>query len=228
MPRTPPPRPWRWQLALYALDRGELRDAEALSREAHERAGHATLTAASAFALVAKARVAQRQGGTRALADHVAGVQVQRPKLTVAIPWLSALTLLQLTRIHIASGDSAGARAILRDLNDLLRERPDLGIVRDQAERLAEVVRTLPTTIAGASTLTPAEVRLLPLLPTHLSFPQIADRLFLSRHTVKTQSVSIYRKLDAPSRGEAVVRAREIGLLDHLVTDAATASRRHW
>jgi LuxR family maltose regulon positive regulatory protein len=212
------------QLALYALERGELTNAEALSREAHERAGRATLAAASAFALVARAQVAQRRGDGRGLAEHVAGVQVQRPKLTAAIPWLSALTLLQLTRVHIASGDTAGARTILRDLNDLRRQRPDLGIVGDEAERLAEQVRTLPTTIAGATTLTPAELRLLPLLPTHLSFPEIGTRLFLSRHTVKTQAIALYHKLDVSSRGEAVARAREIGLLDESVSNAATAS----
>jgi LuxR family maltose regulon positive regulatory protein len=141
-------------------------------------------------------------------------VQLRRPQLTAAIPWISALTLLQLTRIHIASGDSTGARTILRDVNDLLRERPDLGIVGEVAAQLGEQVRTLPINIAGATTLTPAELRLLPLLPTHLSFPEIASRLFLSRHTIKTQAISIYRKLDTSSRGEAVARARDIGLLD--------------
>jgi LuxR family transcriptional regulator, maltose regulon positive regulatory protein len=211
------------QLALYALERGELSEAEALSRQAHERAGGAMLAAASGFALVARARVAQRRGDSRGLAEYVAGVQLQRPKLTAAIPWLSALTLLQLTRIHIASGDSAGARTILRDLNDLLRERPDLGIVEDQATRLAGQARALPATVAGATALTPAEMRLLPLLPTHLSLPEIGERLFLSRHTIKTQAISIYHKLDVSSRGEAVARAREIGLLDEFVRDAPTS-----
>ena len=214
------------QLALYALERGELIDADALSRDAHERAGHASLAAAGAFALVARARVAQQQGSSRSLAEYVAGVQIQRPKLTAAIPWLSALTLLQLVRVHVASGDSAGARTILRDLNELLGERLDLGIVAEHAKRLAEEVQTLSTTIAGATTLTSAELRLLPLLPTHLSFPEIGARLFLSRHTVKTQAIAIYRKLDVSSRGEAVSRAREIGLLDEFVTDTATASNR--
>jgi LuxR family maltose regulon positive regulatory protein len=209
------------QLALYALERGELSLAETLSREAHERAGGATLAAASAFALVARGRVAQRQGDSRKLAEYVAGVQLQRPKLTAAIPWLSALTLLQLARIHVASGDSAGAQTILHDLDDLLRERPDLGIVGEQAERLAAQARALPATVAGATTLTPAELRLLPLLPTHLSLPEIGERLFLSRHTIKTQAISIYHKLDVSSRGEAVARARELGLLDEFVRDAS-------
>jgi LuxR family maltose regulon positive regulatory protein len=80
--------------------------------------------------------------------------------------------------------------------------------------------------IAGATTLTPAELRLLPLLPTHLSFPEIGSRLFLSRHTIKTQAISIYRKLDASSRGGAVARARDIGLLDEFVGANPVESQR--
>jgi len=211
------------QLALYALERGDLTDAEALSREAYGRARDSMRVATSAYAFVANARIAQRQGDSRRLAACVAGVQLRRPQLTAAIPSISALTLVELIRIHIASGDAAGARTILRDLNTLLRERPDLGIVGDAAKRLAEQLRTLPINIVGATTLTPAELRLLPLLPTHLSLPEIGERLFLSRHTVKTQAISIYRKLDVSSRGEAVARAREIGLLGDFVRDAPAA-----
>ena len=66
----------------------------------------------------------------------------------------------------------------------------------------------------GASALTAAELRLLPLLVTHLSFPQIGEELFLSRNTIKSQAISIYRKLGVASRSLAVTRARELGLLD--------------
>jgi LuxR family maltose regulon positive regulatory protein len=65
----------------------------------------------------------------------------------------------------------------------------------------------------GAWSLTTAELRLLPLLPTHLSFREIGERLYLSRHTVKTQAISIYRKLGVSSRSEAIERMSEIGLL---------------
>jgi LuxR family maltose regulon positive regulatory protein len=61
--------------------------------------------------------------------------------------------------------------------------------------------------------LTTAEMRVLGYLPTHLSFPAIAGRLNVSRFTVKTQAMAVYRKLGASSRAEAVDRAREIGLL---------------
>ena len=62
--------------------------------------------------------------------------------------------------------------------------------------------------------LTGAELRLLPLLSTHLSFPEIAGELFLSRNTVKSQAYSIYQKLAASSRSQAVARSCELGLLE--------------
>ncbi len=66
----------------------------------------------------------------------------------------------------------------------------------------------------GASALTSAELRLLPLLATHMPVPEIAAELFLSRYTVKSELKSIYRKLGASSRSEAVTRSRELGLLE--------------
>ena len=66
----------------------------------------------------------------------------------------------------------------------------------------------------GASTLTAAELRPLPLLPTHLTFPEIGAELFLSPHTIKSEAKSIYRKLDASTRSQAITRARELGLLE--------------
>jgi LuxR family maltose regulon positive regulatory protein len=65
----------------------------------------------------------------------------------------------------------------------------------------------------GASSLTTAELRLPPLLATHLTFREIGQRLYLSHNTVKTQAISIYSKLGAGSRGQAVQRMQEIGLL---------------
>ena len=66
----------------------------------------------------------------------------------------------------------------------------------------------------GASSLTTAELRLLPLLATHLTFPEIAEEMFLSRNTVKSEANSIYRKLGATSRSQTVARSRELGLLE--------------
>jgi LuxR family maltose regulon positive regulatory protein len=51
-------------------------------------------------------------------------------------------------------------------------------------------------------------------LTTYLPFGEIATELFLSTHTIKTQARSIYRKLGATTRSQAVTQARELGLLD--------------
>ena len=65
----------------------------------------------------------------------------------------------------------------------------------------------------GGPALTPAELRVLPYLATHLSLKEIAAELIISRNTAKSHAVSIYRKLGATSRSEAVARATERGLL---------------
>jgi LuxR family maltose regulon positive regulatory protein len=60
--------------------------------------------------------------------------------------------------------------------------------------------------------LTAAELRLLPLLSTHLSLGEIAQQLHVTRHTVKAQTASMYRKLGVSSRGAAVARVGELGM----------------
>lgn len=67
--------------------------------------------------------------------------------------------------------------------------------------------------VPGRPALTPAELRLLPLLATHLPFQEIAGQLYVSRNTVKTHAMTIYRKLGTTSRSGAVAVARELGLL---------------
>ncbi len=63
-----------------------------------------------------------------------------------------------------------------------------------------------------AEPLTPAEQRILQLLPTS-TYAQIANSLCISRNTVKTHLRSIYQKLGVTSRSEAVERAVDVHLL---------------
>lgn len=60
--------------------------------------------------------------------------------------------------------------------------------------------------------LTPAELRVLKLLPTS-TYPQIAATLFISLGTVKTHLRSVYHKLGAATRTEAIERAVGLRLL---------------
>lgn len=60
---------------------------------------------------------------------------------------------------------------------------------------------------------TAAEARVLPFLASYLTLEGIADRLGIRRSTVKTHVVSIYKKLGATTRAEAVERAVAEGFL---------------
>jgi LuxR family maltose regulon positive regulatory protein len=68
--------------------------------------------------------------------------------------------------------------------------------------------------------LTPAELRILGLLPSHLSFREIGEQLCVSTNTVKTQALSVYRKLDVTSRSDAVARARRLDLVGRGSSDS--------
>ena len=84
---------------------------------------------------------------------------------------------------------------------------PDLGVLVEQAEALRTSLATLPAGSRLGTRLTGAELRLLPLLTTHLSFREIGERLYLSRNTIKTQAISVYRKLGVSTRSDAMDRA---------------------
>lgn len=61
--------------------------------------------------------------------------------------------------------------------------------------------------------LTGRELEVLRLLPSHLTYKEIGERLFVSANTVKSHVKAVYRKLDAEHRNEAVERARALGLV---------------
>jgi LuxR family maltose regulon positive regulatory protein len=66
-----------------------------------------------------------------------------------------------------------------------------------------------------AEPLTERETRILRLLATDLSKPEIADELYVSLNTVKTHVKHLYAKLDVRTRRHAVERARSLGLLTY-------------
>ena len=103
----------------------------------------------------------------------------------------------------------------MQEIDELLGRRPGLGTLVGEAKQLRDQLATVrgPGTL-GASALTGAELRLLPMLCTHLSVSEIAAELFLSPHTIKSQVYSLYRKLGTKSRSQAVTRARELGLVE--------------
>ncbi len=204
--------------ALLAMDRQDWAAADSSVTDAE--AGTAALQVdgylSSALACVARARIAIHRGdlGT-ARREMLRGVGL-RPLLTAAAPAGAVLSLLGLARVHLALGDAPGARVVLAQAGHVIRLRPDLGVLPAAVAAMQAEIARLPIGVAGASALTTAELRVLAMLPYYLSFREIGQRLGVRESTVKTHADSIYGKLGASTRGEAVELAVEAGLLERL------------
>jgi len=119
-----------------------------------------------------------------------------------------------MAKTYSARGDQGPARHLMREIDDILLHRPALGALVDEVSEFREILASsTQQRVTGASPLTPAELRLLPYLQTHLTIREIAERLFVSRNTVSSEVGSIYRKLGVSSRNGAVQQATAIGLL---------------
>ena len=148
------------------------------------------------------ARVALHRGAPERAHELLARAQRLRPRLTYALPYLSVQTRLELARAYLAIADAGGAETMLREIESLLRRQPDLGTLPSEVDELRASLKTMRAEAPGASTLTEAELRVLPYLATHLSFREIGERLYLSRHTVKSHAMAVYRKLNVTDRGD--------------------------
>jgi LuxR family maltose regulon positive regulatory protein len=200
---------------LVAIERDDWPAAEAFAERAREimAGGDFDDYWTSTLVYAWLARVALHRGDVAQGREDVARAARLRHLQTYALPVVSAQALLEMAGAYAAVGDAAGGRAVLRQVRDILQQRPRLGRIAEQADDLARRLDTIRGGAPGASSLTTAELRLLPFLPTHLTFREISERLFVSRHTVKTQAISVYRKLGVSSRSEAITRMRELGLL---------------
>ena len=202
--------------SLVAMARSEWDRAEVLAERARTVLRQARIEESYATPLICalRARAAMHRGDVPAARRELVTAQRLRPLLTHALPHLAVQARIELARVHLALADLAGARTLMREVDDLLQRRPGLGTLVGEAAALrTQLSRERGSSVPGASALTAAELRLLPLLSTHLSFPEIAEGMFLSRHTIKSEANSIYRKLGVSSRSQAVSRSRELGLL---------------
>jgi LuxR family transcriptional regulator, maltose regulon positive regulatory protein len=201
--------------ALLAIGRQDWQDAETLVEQARSLVikAHLEGCATSMVVYAAAARVAIHRSDVALAQQDLARARQLRPQATHALPYYAVQARLELVRAYLALTDVAAAQLVFREVDDLLRWRPDLGILRDQANQLRAQLDHLRGDLIGMTSLTTAELRLFPLLATHLTFREMGQQLYVSQHTVKSQALSIYRKLGVSSRGQAVQRVQEIGLL---------------
>jgi LuxR family maltose regulon positive regulatory protein len=193
---------------------GEHQSAEELAREGRTLMGGEEYPLAT-IVHAAAVRASLRCGHWGEARDELTAAEASLPGLTYALPWLAVQTRLALARAYLTLRDASGASRKLDEIEDVLGRRPRLGVLADEARELRREVAALNDAMPGpSSALTAAELRLIPLLATHLSFREIGERLYVSRNTVKTQAISLYRKLGVSSRSDAIARASELGLVD--------------
>ena len=203
------------ELAMLAMDRGEWRKAVGRLERAlatiDEYRMHDYITCLLAFA--GAARLSVHRGDLTEARRQLTRAMRARPSATQVLPFVAVRLRLQLAKVYLALADPATARQLLRETDDILSRRPELGTLTGEVEELRCVLASTTTAGAGRLPLTPAELRLLPYLQTHLTAGGIAEQLFVSSYTVKAEVKSIYRKLGVSSRHDAVQKATAIGLL---------------
>ncbi len=195
-------------LVFAAHELGERRDAQRWAVQAGWLVAqhHLQDTIYGAIAHTAEALVHNQRGDQTAAAKQLENVRRLRPLLRAG-PWLNADLALRCADVSLDLGDVAGALELAQIAEDALQGYPDAGTLPARLQRLEERIRR-----GQDYGLTPAELRLVGLLRTHLSLQDIADRLHLARPTVKTHVASIYGKLGVTGRSDAVEIIERAGL----------------
>jgi LuxR family maltose regulon positive regulatory protein len=204
------------ELASLAMDDGRWTEASTHMHVALDAVDEHRMHdyALSLLAFVGAARLSVHQGDLAEANHRLTQAMRARPSSTFVMPYVAVRVRLQLAQVYLALADRTTARHLLREIDDILISRPDLGALVDQVSEFRRILASSADIGAtGASPLSPAELRLLPYLQTHLTIREIGDRLFVSRNTVSSEVASIYRKLGVSSRSGAVEQATMIGLL---------------
>ena len=139
--------------------------------------------------------------------EHGLALRRKAPALS---PWPPMHHLLVMARVAIMTGDLPLARQLLDEVSPMIRRYPQ-GMTAMIA-RLDAARKSLRESQNGElriEHLTAREIDILRKLATPQSVSQIASELYVSPNTVKTHTLSLYRKLGARSRSEAVTLGRQ-------------------
>jgi LuxR family maltose regulon positive regulatory protein len=195
-------------LCFATAETGDWPSARKTAQEAAALSARAGLdhTLPGGIALVARAGVLVHDGDFDRAEAACAGAR-RVGHLFRGSRWLQADINIRLANISLGLGDRSAALEHVDVSRAALAGYEDPGVLTSRLEEL-EVRISCLTDLH----VTPAEIRILPFLPTHLSIKEIAARLFVSPATVKTHVSSVYGKLDASTRSEAVARMQHLGL----------------
>jgi ATP/maltotriose-dependent transcriptional regulator MalT len=132
-------------------------------------------------------------------------------------PVETANALLHLARVHARQGHDAVAKDEIDEAAMLIRSCPDPGpriqrLLSQSRGRVRTGARNSPR-LGNVEDLSDGELRVLRLLASDLTQREIGAELYLSLNTIKSHTRSIFRKLRASTREQAVARARELELI---------------
>ena len=128
--------------------------------------------------------------------------------------WGGIHHLLVTARVAAHAGQFPMARELLAELSTRMhRFSAGMAAMEARVEAVRDLVRDETATEMLNEPLTGRELDVLRLLQGSLSLHEIAVELYLSSNTVKTHARSVYRKLGAHSRDEAVRIARRQSLI---------------
>ncbi len=146
--------------ALAAINRSDWSEAETLINPALEIIGDGQFDGywTSALVYAGASRVSAHRGEVTVAREYAARAARLRPLLTYALPVVSVQALIELGRAYLTLGDRGGVRAVLRQAQEILQQRPDLGSLPHQAAELRAELGAGGTRLAGASSLTTAEL----------------------------------------------------------------------
>jgi LuxR family maltose regulon positive regulatory protein len=202
-------------LALLHLESQRFTETRAALREGlmlmDEKQLHGYTTSGALFAACAYMDLEHEQAdAARVCLDRA----VSLLPAAAAVPWWSILLATWTARVAIRLNDVERAEWLLSQAQRELGRFPDCGML---AQWVQKQERGLEAARGGAALLrqplTEAELRVLELVPTHLTLEEIGRNLCISRNTVKTHLKVIYGKLSVSSRSAAVARAQDVGLI---------------
>jgi LuxR family maltose regulon positive regulatory protein len=170
-------------------------------------------SSSTALALASASLTAARSGRHDDAAEWFGAARRKLAGYDRCAPWFNIVGLIPLIRTSLLLDDAAAARELLQQLDHKMQKQDTSTPLARNITALGDAVRTASELSSERFTLTPAELRVAQSLPTHLSLADIAAQLYVSRHTVKSHSAAIYRKLGTNSRAETVNRLRSAGLL---------------
>ncbi len=203
----------RCLLAWTSLYQDRVIEAEGWAADAVdvvERHGLAEASAAQwAYATLGAVRAAR---GRLDDANQLLSRSIERLRAATP-PILLVDALLAFAPVAHSRGRPAEARAILDEARGIVEACEDAGIVRGRLERVTKMLNAPGRRASGNGSLTRRELDVLRLLEQGMSKREIARTLYLSFNTVHSHTKSIYRKLGAVTRDQAMRIARERGVL---------------